>query len=98
MINVPKGQMPPPSSMGSQKIPIDKTTSILCEKCASDLFIPAFYMRKLSALIAPDGKDSVIPIQTFCCGNCGHINKEFIPIFMQAEAEAKEKESTLVKS
>ena len=95
MINVPKGQMPPPP--GSQKIAIDKTTSIVCEKCKSDLFIPAFYMRKLSALLAPDGKDSVIPIQTFCCGNCGHINKEFIPIFMQAEVGVKEKELPLIK-
>jgi hypothetical protein len=97
MIKTPAGQTPPLPGRRSE-IDIKQTTAIICEKCQSDLFIPAFYMRKLSALVNPQGQDAVIPVQTFCCGNCGHINKEFIPLFMQAETESKDKESTIIKS
>ena len=89
MVRVPTGQMPPAPSQNPGKVDIKQTSEIRCEECSSNLFIPAFYMRKLSALVSPEGKDTIIPIQTFCCGNCGHINKEFIPIFMQAESEMK---------
>jgi hypothetical protein len=89
MINVPRGQRPPSPMTGGAQVDIKQTTPIVCEKCKSDLFIPAFYMRKLSALVNPQGQDAVIPVQTFCCGNCGHINKEFIPLFMQTENELK---------
>ena len=94
MIKVPAGQAPP--RPGQQQVDITKTTTILCEKCGSDLFIPAFYMRKLSALISPDGENKIIPIQTFCCGNCGNINADFIPAFMLAGKELESKESKQV--
>ena len=96
MIQVPKGQAPPrPGQQGQPQIDIRSTLPIICEECKGDLFIPAFYMRKASALMNPQGQDAIVPIQTFCCGNCGHINKEFIPVFMQAESEIKEKEENV---
>lgn len=88
MIKVPAGATPPrPSSQGGPRIDIKNTTAIKCEKCDSEIFIPAFYMRKLSALMNPEGQDAVIPVQTFVCGACGNINDEFIPVFMKAETE-----------
>jgi hypothetical protein len=36
-------------------------------------------MRKLSALLSPTGKPTMIPIQVFACAKCGHINKSFLP-------------------
>ena len=35
--------------------------------------------RKLSALLSPSGEETLIPLQTFACAKCGHINEGFLP-------------------
>ena len=64
-----------------QQINIDlsQTTAEVCEKCENDTFQQVYKMRKLSALLSPAGKESMIPIQIFACAKCGHINKGFLP-------------------
>jgi hypothetical protein len=59
---------------------LEQTNEIVCEECNSNAFHPAFLLRKVSALISPSGKETVIPIQVFACDSCGHINEEFLPI------------------
>ena len=59
---------------------LSQTSEICCDECASTVFHPAFILRKVSALISPTGKETVIPIQVFACDSCGHVNKEFMPI------------------
>jgi hypothetical protein len=59
---------------------LDQTQEIKCDECESSAFHPAFLLRKVSALISPTGKETVIPIQVFACDSCGHINEEFMPI------------------
>jgi len=61
-------------------VSLDQTDEIKCDKCGSNAFHPAFLLRKVSALISPTGKETVIPIQVFACDACGHINEEFKPI------------------
>ena len=34
-------------------------------------------MRKMSALVAPNGQETIIPMAVFACEKCGHVNKEF---------------------
>ena len=60
-------------------IDFSKTTAEVCEKCENDTFQQVFRMRKLSALLSPAGKESMIPIQVFACTKCGNINKGFLP-------------------
>ena len=60
-------------------VDLSQTTPVECEECKNDTFIPAFKMRKLSALLAPAGKETMIPMQVFACAKCGHINKGFLP-------------------
>ena len=60
-------------------VDFSQTTEIVCGKCKNDTFIPAFKMRKLSALLSPAGKETIIPINVFACNKCGHINDEFLP-------------------
>ena len=60
-------------------IDISQTTAVVCEKCKNDTFQQVYKMRKLSALLSPAGKESMIPIQVFACAKCGHINKGFLP-------------------
>jgi uncharacterized Zn finger protein len=61
------------------KVDLSQTTSIVCEKCESETFTQVFKMRKLSALLSPAGKESMIPMQVFACTKCGHINSDFLP-------------------
>ena len=60
-------------------IDFSQTTAEICEKCENDTFQQVYRMRKLSALLSPAGKESMIPIQIFACAKCGNINKGFLP-------------------
>ena len=61
------------------KVDFSQTTAEICESCKHDIFIPAFKMRKLSALLSPAGKETMVPVNVFACAKCGHINEEFLP-------------------
>tara|TARA_R100001015_G_C4607904_1_gene163053 strand:- start:655 stop:873 length:219 start_codon:yes stop_codon:yes gene_type:complete len=61
-------------------VDLSQTDEIKCDECESIAFHPAFLLRKVSPLISPTGKETVIPVQVFACDSCGHINEEFMPI------------------
>ena len=58
---------------------ISQTTEETCESCGHSVFVQAYKMRKLSALLSPTGNPTMIPMQVFACAKCGHINSEFLP-------------------
>ena len=60
-------------------IDLSQTTASTCESCGNDTFVQVYRMRKLSALLSPTGKPTMIPIQVFACNKCGHINDAFLP-------------------
>ena len=60
-------------------IDLSQTTAEVCEKCENDTFIVVFKMRKLSALLSPAGKESMVPLQVFACVKCNNINSAFLP-------------------
>ena len=60
-------------------VDFSQTTPEVCEECGNDTFVQVFKMRKLSALLAPTGQDTMIPVQVFACAKCGHINEIFLP-------------------
>ena len=62
-----------------QKLNPDLAKSIVCEKCDGTIYSVIFFIKRISALVSPTGKDQVFPIQTFECRGCGHINDEFNP-------------------
>ena len=59
---------------------LDQTQELKCDECESIVFHPAFFLRKISAIISPTGKETVIPIQVFACNACGNVNEEFMPV------------------
>ena len=61
------------------KVDLSQTTAEICGNCSHEVFTPAFKMRKLSALLSPAGKETMVPIQVFACNKCGHINPMFLP-------------------
>ena len=75
MSSHPKGM--PPRQDGLQ-IDISKTDTITCENCGNASFIQAFFLKKVSALVSPTGKEAIIPMQVFSCGNCGAIPKNML--------------------
>ena len=58
-------------------IDFSQTIATVCEECGNDTFSQVYKMRKLSALLSPTGKETMIPVQVFACVKCNHINKEF---------------------
>ena len=54
-------------------------TDVVCEKCGNQTFTLAFLFKKISAILSPNGQESMIPLQVYKCDSCGHINKEFLP-------------------
>jgi hypothetical protein len=50
-----------------------------CELCSCTTFHTVFKIKKLSALLSPDGKPGYMPVQLFACLSCNHINREFLP-------------------
>ena len=63
-----------------QSIDFSKTTEIKCESCGGSTFKQTLLLRKMSALVAPGGQETIIPMQVFACEKCGHVNKEFSDI------------------
>ena len=73
MIPNQKGQM-------EEQIDFSETTEIKCEACGGQTFKQTLLMRKMSALVSPDGQETIIPMAVFACEKCGHVNKEFTDI------------------
>tara|TARA_R100001163_G_C5057444_1_gene193939 strand:+ start:434 stop:688 length:255 start_codon:yes stop_codon:yes gene_type:complete len=70
------GQQPPQAQV---KVDLKDAESVTCEKCGNHTFIETYFIKRLSALVSPTGKEALIPIQAFACGNCGHVSKMMTP-------------------
>ena len=60
-------------------VDFSQTTGLECDKCKNETFQETFYIRKLSALLSPTGEESLIPVPTFACAECGNVNEGFQP-------------------
>ena len=69
------------------QIDLSQAETILCEKCGNGLFIQSFFLKKISALVSPTGQESIVPVQVYSCGNCGHINRKLNPTLEQGEED-----------
>lgn len=69
------------------KVSLDKTFPIICESCGSQAFQEAILLRKVSKFLTGDAQDGVLPIQTFVCAKCGHINEDFMPKELSKKTE-----------
>tara|TARA_R100000005_G_C5001317_1_gene208466 strand:- start:1600 stop:1827 length:228 start_codon:yes stop_codon:yes gene_type:complete len=57
---------------------INQTTEVTCDECGNDKFTVVFKVRKVAALLSPSGQEGFVPLQTFECTSCGHINEGFM--------------------
>ena len=61
----------------TQTIDVSQTTPVKCEKCENQTFKQTLLLRKVSALVSPNGQEQYVPVAVFACEKCGHVNKEF---------------------
>ena len=71
------GQQPP--QQPSINIRPEDLKNIVCENCGGRFFREVQAFKRISALISPTGKEQIMPVPTFRCDDCGHINAEFMP-------------------
>jgi len=70
------GQAPPEANINIKPEDLD---NIVCESCEGRFFRQIHAFKRLSALISPTGKEQIVPVPSFRCDDCGHINEEFRP-------------------
>jgi len=69
--------------------------NIVCDKCGSKIFVPAYVLKQVSKLVSPSGRDEVIEIPLFVCSKCGEIaphyksNSNFAKILGEEEPKIK---------
>jgi hypothetical protein len=65
----------------NQQLPFDITNAseVTCDECSSDIFENVYRIKRMSAMLSPNGEEFIIPIQLFACKKCGHINESMIP-------------------
>ena len=67
--------MKPMKPLPKQQVQIDLSDAdtMKCQKCENPVFIQAYVIKKISAIVSPTGKEVIAPIQVFNCGNCGEM-------------------------
>lgn len=79
-----KGNQGPSGGNPMDNVDLTHAKTLECEECGCKGFTQTMMLKKLSALISPNGQEAIIPVAAFACQACGHINKEF------QEAEIKQ--------
>ena len=60
-------------------IDLSNTTEFICAEWGNNTFTAQFIVRKLSALISPNGTESFIPVNVLVCTKCGYVPEQFMP-------------------
>ena len=65
--------MQKPMQQTSININPNDLQNIMCSNndCLSKNFIQVYQMKKISALISPDGQEQIVTIPVFICNDCG---------------------------
>ena len=73
---------PIPNAAAAAPTPeLDLSTAedVACEECTNTTFSEVIVIKKLAAIMSPNGQEIMAPIKTFQCAKCGHLNADFIP-------------------
>jgi hypothetical protein len=63
-----------------QTLDISQTTAIKCEKCENQTFKQTVLLRKMSALVSPNGQETLVPVAVFACEKCEHVNSDLADV------------------
>jgi predicted nucleic acid-binding Zn ribbon protein len=68
------------SATTAKSFTAEDLVDIVCESCNGRFFKQVFAFKRVPALISQSGKQEIVPIPTFRCDDCGHVNEEFMPV------------------
>ena len=68
-----------PIKQPQKQININDTESVKCEDCGNYSFIQSYFIRRISAILSPNGQETMMPIQVYSCGNCGKVPDNLMP-------------------
>ena len=78
--NIPRKTWNKVKVKGIEKgLKLNDLDGVCCEKCGNPTFNQVFLLRKISAVLSPNGKGGFLPLPVFQCSNCGYINEELMP-------------------
>ena len=66
-----------PQGQRQMNVDISQTSEMKCDECENNTFKQTMMLRKVSAIVSPNGKETIIPVGVFACEKCNHVNKEF---------------------
>ena len=72
----PQGRIQKPKAQ--VQVDLKQAETLQCEKCTNYLFITSFVLKKISALISPNGQEGIVPLQVYSCGNCGKVPSKLL--------------------
>ena len=52
------------------KVDLKSAESVVCDDCGFDQFVDRYFIKKISALISPSGKEQMIPLRMYVCAKC----------------------------
>ena len=68
-----------PIKQPQKQININDTESVKCEDFGNYSFIQSYFIRRISAILSPNGQETMMPIQVYSCGNCGTVPSNMMP-------------------
>jgi len=60
------------------QVDLKQADTIKCDDCNNYLFITSFVLKKVSALVSPNGQEGIVPLQVYSCGNCGKVPSKLL--------------------
>lgn len=72
---------------------LNEVPNLMCDNCGHKLYKKVFVIKKISALVSPTGKETIIPIEVYACDKCGTISSLFKNLNATDEIPTSEGES-----
>ena len=74
-----KPQKPLPRPQQAQvQVDLNKAETLKCKGCNNYVFLQAYILKRLSAIVSPTGEEALIPVQVYSCGNCGEVAENML--------------------
>ncbi len=61
-----------------QTVDLSKADTMKCDDCGNYLFINSYIIKRISAIMSPNGQEGLVPVQVYSCGNCGKVPKSLL--------------------
>ena len=66
-----------PQGQRQMNVDMSQTSEMKCDECENLTFKQTIMLRKVSAIVSPNGQETIIPMAVFACESCNHVNDEF---------------------